>query len=185
MGDSDGTVWTFVPCYERRMLCTRLWARDWVSSWRSVPGPRRRAAQGASTRGRPLCSRYWGSQGATITLDDLSPGHSPVAHLHPVDPHTSVVRDGSRLNQVLLLHLDPAGSLRATARMRLRVIVAYSACLACMQKAVMPWLWQEEGSDAEMPMSRFEVDPTEGARVVAGSAPRRLPALPLKTLMGS
>ena len=54
-------------------------------------------------------------KGATIIPVDLPIGGPPVT-AYPVDPHTAVVRDGSRLNQVLLIHLDPAESLRAYSR---------------------------------------------------------------------
>src|SRR5215510_16084159 len=43
-------------------------------------------------------------QGRVITLQDLSLG-GPPAVAYPLDPGTQTVRDGSRLNQVLLIRL--------------------------------------------------------------------------------
>src|SRR5260370_25070077 len=44
--------------------------------------------------------------GETIGPGDVPEGGPPV-QAWPMDPQTQVVRDGSRLNQVLLLQLDP------------------------------------------------------------------------------
>ena len=44
--------------------------------------------------------------GEVIRLDDLRQGDAPL-HAWPKDPKTSVVRDGSRLNEVMIVKLDP------------------------------------------------------------------------------
>ena len=54
-------------------------------------------------------SGIWGpprSEGEAIAPADIPPG-GPQVMAWPMDPTTKVVRDGSRLNQVLLLRLDP------------------------------------------------------------------------------
>ena len=45
-------------------------------------------------------------KGQPIAPADVPPGESPLT-AYPMDPVTSVVRDGSRLNQVLLARLEP------------------------------------------------------------------------------
>jgi rieske iron-sulfur protein len=120
-------------------------------------------------------------KGATLTPDDLPPGSSPVT-AYPVDPQTGVVRDGSRLNQILLIHLDPADLSAATRAHAPQGIVAYSA--VCTHEGCDVWLWQGEGKTLKCPCHDSEFDPKDGARVVTGPAPRRLPTLPLKIVDG-
>jgi Rieske Fe-S protein len=116
-------------------------------------------------------------KGATITPVDLTLGGPPVT-AYPIDPHTHVVRDGSRLNQVLLIHLDPAELTEATRAHAPQGIVAYSA--VCTHEGCDVWLWQGEGKMLKCPCHDSEFDPKDGARVVTGPASRRLPTLPLK-----
>src|SRR5437867_4800120 len=59
-----------------------------------------------------------------LTTQSIPPGGPPVI-AYPVDPTTRVVREGSRLNQVLLVHLDPrdlADETRARRRWGRRVL---------------------------------------------------------------
>ena len=44
--------------------------------------------------------------GAIIAPDDVKLGEPPL-HAWPKDPKTSVVRNGSRLNEILVIRLDP------------------------------------------------------------------------------
>src|SRR5262245_44350357 len=46
-------------------------------------------------------------KGQLITLADL-PAGSPPLTAYPMDPAAQIVRDDSRLNQILLVHLDPS-----------------------------------------------------------------------------
>ena len=121
-------------------------------------------------------------KGATIMPGDVPLGGPPVT-AYPVDPQTAVVRDGSRLNQVLLIHLDPADLAEATRAHAPQGIVAYSA--VCTHEGCDVWLWQGEGKTLKCPCHDSEFDPKEGARVISGPAPRRLPTLPLKIVDGA
>src|ERR1700761_6586516 len=47
------------------------------------------------------------ASGQLIKPSDLTQGGPPV-HAWPKDPKTSVVRSGSRLNEIILIKLDPA-----------------------------------------------------------------------------
>jgi len=101
---------------------------------------------------------------------------------YPVEPHMGVVRDGSRLNQVLLMRLDPAELSETTRAHAPQGIVAYSA--VCTHTGCDVWLWQGEVKTLKCPCHDSEFDPKDGARVVAGPAPRRLAMLPLKVVDG-
>jgi len=116
-------------------------------------------------------------KGATITPGDLSISGPPVP-AYPVDPRTGVVRDGSRLNQVLLIRLDPAELSEATRAQAPEGIVAYSA--VCTHTGCNEWVWQGELKTLKCPCHDSEFDPKDGARVLTGPAPRRLATLPLK-----
>ena len=105
--------------------------------------------------------------GQTITPDDLKVGEPPV-HAWPKDAANAIVRDGSRLNEVLLVRLDPNELDEDTRPRAAGGIVAYSAICS-------------EGNDEvfKCMCHNSEYDPRRGAQVVFGPAPRRLAALPL------
>ena len=50
-------------------------------------------------------------KGRLITLADLPPGGAPLT-AYPKDATTGVVRDDSRLNQILLVRLDPSSTVK-------------------------------------------------------------------------
>ena len=122
-----------------------------------------------------------GRKGDLITPADLPVGGPPVMAF-PIDPQRQIVRDGSRLNQVLLIHLD-AEALAADTRQRSAAgIVAYSAICTHAGCEVEDWLAETQRLMCFCHYSQF--DPKDGARVVDGPAPRRLAALPLKVVDG-
>ncbi len=96
----------------------------------------------------------------------------------PMDPATKVVRDGSRLNQVLLLRLDPANLDETTREHAADGIVAYSAICTHQQCPVTGW--NKEKGVLHCYCHDSEYDPREDGKVVFGPAPRALPALPVK-----
>jgi len=121
-------------------------------------------------------------KGQLITLADLPAGGRPLT-AYPMDPTARVVRDDSRLNQVLLVRLDP-NSLNGDTRERAADgIVAYSA--VCTHTGCDSWDWQPASSTIKCPCHFSEFDLKESARVLNGPAPRRLPALPLKLVDGA
>ena len=95
----------------------------------------------------------------------------------PMDPAGSVVRDGSRLNKVLLLRLDPAVLNAQTAQRAADGVVAYSAI--CPHTGCEVVSWSADRQILECPCHNSEYDPKAGARVIAGPSPRGLAALPL------
>ena len=116
-----------------------------------------------------------------VKLTDLPPAGSPIT-VYPMDPATKVVRDDSRLNQILLVRLEP-GALNGDTRARAADgIVGYSA--VCTHTGCDAWEWQPASITVKCPCHFSEFDLRNSARVLNGPAPRRLPALPLKIVDG-
>ena len=121
-------------------------------------------------------------KGQLITVADLTAGGPPLT-AYPMDPAARIVRDDSRLNQVLLVRLDPSGLNDDTRTRSADGIVAYSA--VCTHTGCDVWDWQPSSSTIKCGCHFSEFDLRESARVVNGPAPRRLPALPLKVVDGA
>jgi len=124
--------------------------------------------------------------GEIIKPGDLILGGPPL-RAWPKDPKTSVVRDGSRLNEILLVRLDPS-ELDDDARSRaVDGIVAYSAICSHAGCPVTEWVKAQEGEKDvfKCPCHNSEFDPRQSAQVIFGPAPRRLAALPLESADGS
>jgi rieske iron-sulfur protein len=124
--------------------------------------------------------------GEIIRPQDLKPGGPPV-RAWPKDPKTSVIRKGSRLNEVLVIRLDPAELDDETRAHAADGIVAYSAICAHAGCPVTAWV---KGATDDKDVFKCvchnsEYDPRQGAQVVFGPAPRRLAALPLAIADGS
>jgi Rieske Fe-S protein len=109
--------------------------------------------------------------------DDLELG-AKQTFAWPMDPDTKTVRNGSRLNKVLLLHLDAEGFDPETKERAAEGVVAYSAI--CTHTGCDVTNWDLGRQLLGCPCHYSIYDPREGAKVVGGPAPRRLPALPLK-----
>ncbi|MCA6112843.1 QcrA and Rieske domain-containing protein [Bradyrhizobium cenepequi] len=124
--------------------------------------------------------------GDIIKPDDLKLGDPPL-HAWPKDPKTSVVRNGSRLNEILIIRLDLAEMDEETRSHSAEGIVAYSAICTHAGCSVTGWLKSETGDKDVLKCfcHNSEFDPRERAQVVFGPAPRRLPALPLAIADGS
>lgn len=111
-----------------------------------------------------------------LTVTDLKPGSKPV-QAFPFDPVNKQVRDGSRFNKILLVRLDPA-SIDATTKARAAEgVVAFSAVCTHQGCDVTEWVDADKALMCFCHFSRY--DPARGAQVIAGPAPRSLPALPL------
>jgi rieske iron-sulfur protein len=120
-------------------------------------------------------------KGDVVMPDDLPLG-GPPALAYPLDPQTKIVRDGSRLNQVLLIRLD-VGTLAEDTRARAAAgIVAYSAI--CTHAGCDVADWKDQAKTLMCFCHYSEFDPKDGARVLDGPAPRHLAALPLRVADG-
>ncbi|MCK1723421.1 Rieske 2Fe-2S domain-containing protein [Bradyrhizobium sp. 141] len=125
-------------------------------------------------------------EGKLVTAADLPAGGPPV-HAWPKDPKTSVVRSASRLNEILIIRLDPAELDEKTGARAIDGIIAYSAICSHAGCPVTAWVKSDVG-DKEVfkcMCHNSEYDPRAGAQVVFGPAPRRLAALPLALADGS
>ena len=124
--------------------------------------------------------------GEIVKPQDLKSGGPPV-RAWPKDPKTSVTRDGSRLNEVLVVKLDPAELDDETRSRSADGIVAYSAICTHAGCPVTAWMKAASGDMDVLKCvcHNSEYDPRQGAQVVFGPAPRRLAALPLVIVDGS
>jgi rieske iron-sulfur protein len=125
-------------------------------------------------------------EGQVIKPQDLKLGGPPM-HAWPKDPKTSVIRSGSRLNEIVVIRLDPAELDDETRSRAADGIVAYSAICAHAGCPVTGWV---KGEEVDKDIFKCfchnsEYDPRHGAEVVFGPAPRRLAALPLAIVDGS
>ena len=125
-------------------------------------------------------------EGEIIKPEDIKLGGPPV-RAWPKDPKTSVIRDGSRLNEVLVVKLDPAELDDETRARSADGIVAYSGVCTHAGCPVTAWLKAAEGDKDVFKClcHNSEFDPRHGAEVVFGPAQRRLAALPLALADGS
>ena len=124
--------------------------------------------------------------GEVIKPQDLKLGGPPV-RAWPRDSKTSVVRKGSRLNEVLVVRLDPAELDDETRSHAADGIVAYSAICSHAGCPVTAWVKGASGDKDVLKCvcHNSEFDPRHSAEVVFGPALRRLAALPLTTADGS
>jgi rieske iron-sulfur protein len=124
--------------------------------------------------------------GELIKPQDLRLGGPPV-HAWPKDSKSSVVRSGSRLNEILVVRLDPAELDDETRSRAADGIVAYSAICSHAGCPITGWLKGAAGDNDVFKCfcHNSEFDPRQSAQVVFGPAPRRLAALPLSAADGS
>ncbi|HMF68028.1 MAG TPA: Rieske (2Fe-2S) protein [Phyllobacterium sp.] len=124
--------------------------------------------------------------GEVIKPPDLKLG-GPAVRAWPMDPKTSVVRKGSRLNELVVVRLDPAELDDQTRSRATDGIVAYSAI--CPHAGCPATAWVKGAAGDKEVLKCFchnsEFDPRNSAQVVFGPAPRRLAALPLAIADGS
>ncbi len=120
-------------------------------------------------------------QNERVTPADVQMGATPVL-TYPIDPQTEVIRNGSRINQVVLVRVDPEQIADKTRMHAANGIVAYSAF--CTHRGCPVIGWRVETRMLKCPCHNSEFDPRDGARVILGPAKRRLAILPLKIVDG-
>ncbi len=99
-----------------------------------------------------------------------------------MDPTDKTVRNSSRLNRILLVRFDPALLSEETRPHAAEGVVAFTAICTHSGCEVSEWIADQQRVYCPCHSSAF--DPRDGGKVVAGPAPRRLPALPLKIVDG-
>jgi rieske iron-sulfur protein len=120
---------------------------------------------------------YGEREGEIVTTDDLVAGDAQIM-AYPREPASRIVRNGTRLNQILLVRVDPAQASAETLARSAANVVAYSA--VCTHTGCDVADWDDETLRFQCPCHDSQFDPADGARVVGGPAPRPLPSLPLK-----
>jgi Rieske Fe-S protein len=148
--------------------------------------PRFALAQTDAARERPKEGDLLVAVTAADNPEPLKPDDLPLdgkqTFAWPIDPETKIVRNGSRLNKVLLLRLDPEGFDPETKERAADGVVGYSAI--CPHTGCDVTNWHPDSELLECPCHYSNYNPKEGAKVVSGPSPRRLPALPLKIVDG-
>jgi rieske iron-sulfur protein len=119
--------------------------------------------------------------GEPITPDDLGV-RSRQVFAYPRDAASGVTRNGTRLNQVIVVRLDPAMLKPETLERAADGVVAYSG--VCSHTGCDVTDWASDVDRFQCPCHESQFDPTDGARVVGGPAPWQLAALPLKLVDG-
>lgn len=147
-----------------------------------VAGPAATAAEDPA-RVRPKAGdqlAFFGGErdGQLIAPADLPLG-GPQVLAYPVDPVTNTVRNGSRLNQVLLVRFEPEHLSEDTRELSAEGVVAYSA--VCTHQGCPVSMWKADKGTLFCSCHGSQFDPKDGARKVDGPAPRRLARLPLKS----
>jgi rieske iron-sulfur protein len=117
-------------------------------------------------------------KGQVVKVADLPLG-GPQMQVYPADPKTGVVRDGSRLNLMILIRFDPAELSEDTRARAADGVVAYTG--VCTHQACPVNMWSNERGAFVCSCHGSVFDPKNGAEVLSGPAPRPLPALSLKT----
>jgi Rieske Fe-S protein len=117
-----------------------------------------------------------------VRAEEISIGASPV-RVWPVSQPGSVVRSQNRLNEVLLIRLDPSTLNAATRSVCAEGILAFSALCPHAGCTITDWIPSRNVLACDCHSSEF--DPREAGKVVDGPAARPLPPLPLKLVNGS
>jgi Rieske Fe-S protein len=99
-----------------------------------------------------------------------------------MDPVGEVVRNANRLNQIVVVRLDPGWLSEETRARSADGIVAYSG--VCTHTGCDIDIWVEEQNRLQCMCHESQFDPADAARVVGGPAPSQLAALPLKLVDG-
>lgn len=139
--------------------------------------PRRQPAR----PGDVLAFPSWEGEGRPVAVDDVPAGGPPLT-VYPADAVTGVVRERSRLNQILLVRFEVQAlgdDLRARA---VDGILAYSG--VCTHAACGVSEWDAAAGHLVCPCHASAFDPLRAAAVVNGPATRALPALPLRLEAG-
>jgi rieske iron-sulfur protein len=100
----------------------------------------------------------------------------------PMEPDSNLVRNGSRLNKILLVRLDPATIAGPTRERSADGVVAYSAI--CPHAGCEVEGWVAEQRILECPCHNSRYDPSNAAAIIDGPTTRALAALPLKIVNG-
>ncbi len=148
-----------------------------VRAQRRARGPERLRPQ----PGDGLVYAFGEHQGKKLLAEHVVRDAAPLL-AYPVEASSGLVRDGSRLNQVLVVRIDPAALSSKAASRGAEGIVAYSA--VCTHTGCDVSGWRGEKSRLVCPCHGSEFDATDAARVLSGPAPKPLAMLPVEVVSG-
>jgi len=131
--------------------------------------------------GDRLVFAFGDKAGQIIKPEDLPLG-GPQRLAYPIDPEAKVIRDGSLLNQVAIVRLDPSQLSADTQEYAADGVVAYSAI--CTHQGCPVSMWKADANTLFCSCHAAQFDPKDRARVINGPAPRRLPMLPVRIADG-
>ena len=120
-------------------------------------------------------------KGEVVTPADV-PRDGPQIFVYAGDTDGAHGASASRLDQIVLLRLDPLNLTEETAAHAADGIVAYSAI--CTHEGCDISDWSSENHRLICPCHDSEFDPRDNGQVTEGPARRRLAALPLKLVDG-
>ncbi|MDX1563622.1 MAG: Rieske (2Fe-2S) protein [Gammaproteobacteria bacterium] len=120
-------------------------------------------------------------EGQVITPDAITIGAEQV-FAYAMQPETGIVRNGTRLYQIVLVRLNPEWLSDATTERAVDGIVAYSG--VCTYTGCDITDWDETANRFQCPCHESQFDPADAGRVVGGPAPWPIAALPLKLIDG-
>jgi Rieske Fe-S protein len=120
-------------------------------------------------------------KGEIIKPDDLPLG-GPQVLAYPMEAATRTVRNGTRLNQVLLVRFEESQLSEQTRPNAAEGVVVYAA--TCTHQACPVSMWQKDTGTLFCSCHGSQYDPKDAARVVVGPAQRKLPMLPVKIESG-
>lgn len=132
--------------------------------------------------GDVLVFAFGDREGQVIAPSDVPLG-GPQLFAYPADSDGAHVASESRLDQVMLVRMDPSSLSEETAARAVEGIVAYSA--VCTHEGCDVSDWNEDGLQLVCPCHDSEFDPSDNGQVTEGPARRRLAALPLKIVDGT
>ncbi len=120
-------------------------------------------------------------KGEPVRESDIVLGRGPI-QTWPLDPTTQIVRDGSRLNRVLVLRVEAGDLSPKAAKRAVDGIVAYSA--VCTHTGCDVADWKPETQQLVCPCHSSAFDALDAAKVASGPAPKPLAMLPLAIVDG-
>jgi len=166
-----------LPCIARRRLLAAggalLLSRSLTPASAADDAPERLPPQ----VGDLLAFPSYEEDGRLVLATDLAAGAEPLL-VYPHDPASGTTRERSRLNQLLIVRLEPERLDDTTRAAAADGVVAYSAL--CTHTACGISGWDAARGLLVCPCHQSEFDAARHGARVAGPAPRALPLLPLQ-----
>ena len=123
-----------------------------------------------------------GEKKGEIVREEDIPMEGPVVMAFPMDPETGIIRKKSRLNQVLILRVEPSSLSEETQVNAVNGIVAYSS--VCSHQGCVINTWNKEKQRILCMCHGSGFDARNEGKAINGPAVRRLAGLPLTTQDG-